>query len=266
MYKMMYQLLICVTLSVGFIAGCDQSDEPQTTAPEQDQANGKVVVFAAASVTNALNEIADKFNKSTAIEVVTSYASSSDLARQIENGAEADIFISANQKWANYLAEKQLVSERKNILFNKLVIVVPVDSTLAGNNADILLADEIKSVAMGDPAAVPVGQYGQKVLTALGIWDKVSAKVAAAKDVRSALVFVETKAAEAGIVYSTDASISDKVKVIYQFPDELLKEPVSYPALTLSKAVNNENAKAFFEFLQGQQAKVIFKKYGFLTE
>lgn len=265
MKKCLASLIAVIIMSV-LVCGCEKHDNAVSAGAGPEASKEQLVVLAAASVTDALNEISAEFSKSTSISVVASYASSSDLARQIQNGADADVFISANQKWADYLGEKQLVDQRTNLLFNKIVIVVPADSSITGDNAGILLNPEIKSVAMGDPSAVPAGKYGQEALTTLGLWDKISPKVAAAKDVRSALAYVETRAAEAGIVYSTDASISSKVKVIYQFPDELLKEPVSYPALTLSNAVNSKNAHKFFEYLQGPTARAIFTKYGFVTQ
>ena len=118
---------------------------------------------------------------------------------------------------------------------------------------------------MGDPAGVPAGKYGKEILTKLGLWSKIADKVSAAKDVRSALAFVETEAAEAGIVYSTDAAISKSVKIVYLFPEDATAQPISYPAMTLKNAVNKDNAELFLKYLKSETAKEIFKSYGFIT-
>ncbi len=245
---------ICVIM-VAFIGSCGKNKQ---------EASAKIQVFAAASTTNAVTDIAKEFTASTGIEVETNFASSSTLAQQIETGAEADVYISANQKWANYLEEKKLCQERKTLLGNRIVIVVPAKSEIAGDSPEILLGEEIKNIAMGDPSHVPAGKYGKEALEKLGLWEKLSTKVTAAKDVRSALAYVETEAAEAGIVYSTDAAISDKVKVIYKFPQGATNQPISYPAMILNKSAEPENAKKFFEYLQDEKADEIFKGYGFM--
>lgn len=247
---------LCFLLVV-FIGGCGNSTE---------QTSKSVIVFAAASTTNAIADIAAKFTEETGIEVTTNFASSSTLAQQIENGADADVYISANLKWGDYLEEKQLCQTRKTILGSRIVIVVPSGSTLEGDTPEILLTEEVTNIAMGDPSHVPAGKYGKEALEKLNLWQQIEPKVAAAKDVRSALAFVETDAAEAGIVYATDAVISDKVKVIYHFPKEATAEPIAYPAMILSSASHPDNARQFFEFLQNDTAKAIFNNYGFITD
>ena len=232
---------------------------------DKEEAVEQITVFAAASTTNAVTEISKEFTKTTGIEVITNFASSSTLAQQIETGAEADIYISANQKWGDYLEDKQLCSERKTILGNRIVIAVPAGSSLKADSAEILTSEAIKNIAMGDPGHVPAGKYGKEALEKTGIWQKVESKVIAAKDVRSALAYVETEAAEAGIVYSTDAAISDKVKVIYLFPVDATEKPISYPAMILKGAVNEADAAQYFEFLDSDIAKSIFEKYGFVV-
>jgi molybdate transport system substrate-binding protein len=252
-------LAILSLLSCSWITGCDNN------APKNSGKTKKVIIFAAASTTNAIKDIAAEFTKTTGIEVVTNFAASSSLAQQIETGAEADIFISADQKWADYLAEKQFCHTRAALLGNSIVIIVPADSSLSADSAQILLSPEIKSIATGDPSAVPVGKYAREALEKLGLWDKIKNKIASAQDVRSALAFVETRAAEAGIVYSTDAAISSKVKVIFTFPQNATAKPITYPAMTLKKAVNRENADLFFNYLKSDIAMGIFKRYGFLV-
>jgi molybdate transport system substrate-binding protein len=225
-----------------------------------------VTVFAAASTTNAITDIAVLFKEKTGIEVTTNFASSSTLAQQIESGADADVFISANEKWADYLEEKHFSSKRESILGNRIVIAAPEDSDIAGDSPEVLLSPKIKNIAMGDPSGVPAGKYGKEALVKLGLWEQIESKVIAAKDVRSALAYIETNSAEAGIVYSTDAAITDKVKVVFLFPEEATDKPISYPAMILEQALHKDNAAEFFEFLKTQDARKIFEKYGFITK
>lgn len=241
------------------IGGCS------TDSDEADNQN-KVVVFAAAGTIDATTEIADLFSKEKGIKVTTNFASSSFLAQQIELGAEADVYISANQKWADFLQEKQLIARRETIVKNSIVIIVPENSTLSGDSPEILLSDDIKHIAMGETSSVPVGRYGKDALENLGLWEKVKDKVVETKDVRSALAYVETEAAEAGIVYYTDTVISDKVKIAFVFPDDALSKPILFSAMTLNKAVNKKNADLFFDFLKTDKAMIIFRKYGFKTD
>ena len=247
---------ICI-VAVALISG---SCKKQAEAPE------KVTVFAAASTTNAIMEISREFTGMTGIEVITNFASSSTLAQQIEAGAEADVYISANQKWADYLEERELCESRETILGNRIVIVVPKESLISGNSAEILMDEGIKNIAMGDPSHVPAGRYGKEALVKLNLWDKISEKVTGAKDVRSALVYVETEAAEAGIVYSTDAAISEKVKVVYVFPEDATARVISYPAIILKDSGDLASAEKFFEYLRGEAAKAVFIKYGFIAK
>ena len=233
------------------------------TDSDKTDSQNNVIVFAAASTTNAITEISDLFREETGINVTTNFASASALAQQIEFGADSDIFISANQKWADELETKQLVGKRETILGNRIVIIVPVNSSLPGDTPEILLLSQVKSISMGEPESVPAGIYGKEALEKLGLWQKIENKVVSAKDVRSALAYVETSAAEAGIVYSTDAAISDKVKVVYKFPDDTVTKPISYPAMTLKNAINKTNADFFLDFLKSNTSMSVFEKYCF---
>ncbi len=251
----MRTILLCILL-LG-ISGCDTSKETTTKT---------ITVFAAASTTNAITDITATFKTEYNIEVVTNFASSSALAQQIENGADVDLYLSANQKWADYLEDKDFCNVRNNIVSNKIVIIVPADSDIDSASPETLLSPSIINIAMGDPTCVPAGKYGKEALNSLNIWDSIKSKVSAAKDVRSALAYVETKAAEAGIVYSTDAAISKKVKVVFQFPDQTLKQPITYPAMTINNCQHPEQALLFLDYLTSDTAKDIFNEYGFITE
>ncbi|MBN2591461.1 MAG: molybdate ABC transporter substrate-binding protein [Sedimentisphaerales bacterium] len=257
MYYKIEKYLLGLILVFALISGGCSTDSDNTDS------QNNVIVFSAASTTNAITEISDLFTGETGINVTTNFASASALAQQIEFGADADIFISANQKWADELEKKQLVAKRETIVGNSIVIILPDGSTISGNSPEILLQPEVRTISMGEPSSVPAGTYGKKALVKLGLWEKIEGKVVSAKDVRSALAYVETSAAEAGIVYSTDAAISDKVKTVYTFPDDAVDKPISYPAMTLTNAVNEKNADLFFDFLKDSKSKSVFEKYGF---
>lgn len=221
-----------------------------------------ILVFAAASTTDALNEIKAQFTKDKGIAVQMSYAASSTLAQQIVNGAEADLFISADTKWADYLAKKDFIVRQQNLLGNRLVIVVPGDTkTEVGKPADLLAAG-IVHLALGEPESVPAGRYAKQALTKLGLWDQLKDKVVSAEDVRQALTYVETGAAEAGIVYATDAAISKKTKVAVEL-SEKLTDPIRYPLALLKHGQDSVAAQSFYTYLNSAEAAKVFQKYGF---
>ena len=186
---------------------------------------GKVTVFAAASLTNAMQDIAKEYKKEKGVEVVSSFASSSTLARQIEAGAPADLFISADQKWMDYAVEKKSIdtASRATLLGNSLVVVAPKAS--AQDEIDISDKTDWTSLlkggrlAVGDPEHVPAGIYAKEALQKLGAWETLSPKLAPAEDVRGALALVERSEAPLGIVYGSDAVASKGVKVVGTFPD-----------------------------------------------
>ena len=235
------------------------------SAAGQDNAReGKktVVVFAAASTTNAIDKIKERFAKQSGIEVQTSYASSAQLAQQIVHGADADIFISADVKWADTLADKKLVAQRRDALGNRLVIVAPTDSKSNLAKPDDLLLPAVEHIAIGEPASVPAGKYAKQALEKLELWSKLKEKIVPAQDVRQALTYVETGAAEAGIVYATDAAISKKVKVVASIPEKLT-EPIRYPFALLRQGNEKPEARSFYEYLGSAEADQVFKQYGF---
>ncbi|WGE91641.1 molybdate ABC transporter substrate-binding protein [Actinobacillus genomosp. 1] len=224
-----------------------------------------ITVFAASSMTNVLQEIQQDFTKQYPDDnLIFSFASSSVLAKQIEQDAPADVFISADLKWMDYLKEKQPTKTQniRHLVKNELVLIAPKDSSLVAS--DIQAVDFAKILvnsylSVGDPAHVPAGKYAKKALEYYGLWQAVEPKLARAKNVRDALSFVERGESPLGIVYSTDAKVSDKVKVIAIFPTESYGEVV-YPAVTLS---DKSEAKAFLDFLYTPEAKAKFKAAGF---
>ncbi|WDP91176.1 MAG: molybdate ABC transporter substrate-binding protein [Desulfobacter sp.] len=224
-----------------------------------------VTVFAAASTTNAVTDIAALYKTSHKMDIRLSFASSSTLAKQIEKGAPADIYLSANPKWMNYL-EKQgaIVKEsRQNLLGNRLVLIAPAASSVKTIDVDgtLDLAGLLSDgrLSMGDPDQVPAGMYGKKAMENLGLWGGIENRIARAKDVRAALVLVERAEAPLGQVYATDAAISSKVKVVGFFPEE------SHPKIVYPVALVKKSAAArdFLAFVRSEAAAEIFKKYGF---
>ncbi len=228
-----------------------------------------VTVFAAASTTNAVNDIGKLFADKRKGTIVPSYASSSTLAKQIESGAPASVFISADEPWMNYLEERKLLEagSRFNLLGNKLVLIAPSGSSLnkveIGPKMDLVKLLGDGKLATGDPDHVPVGKYAKAALEKLGMWNQIESKLARAADVRGALTLVERGEVPLGIVYSTDAAITPKVKVVGVFPADSHPKIVYPTALVAGKA--SAGAKSFLEFLKTPKAKAVFEKYGFTT-
>ena len=238
--------------------------QPSSVAEVAVGRSGKetVTIFAAASATNAMDEIKAEFARATGTEVRTSYASSSTLAQQIENGADADLFLSADMKWADHLEAKVPIARRRTLLGNRLVIVVPAVSKLALTRPTICSRTRCGISPWATRKLVPAGIYARQALTRLGVWEKLKDKVAAADDVRHALLYVETGAAEAGIVYATDAAVSKRVRVALELPAGLT-DAIRYPLLLLKHTPEKQSATDFFDFLGSPEARRIFEKYGF---
>ena len=227
---------------------------------------GPVNVFAAASTTDAVTEICRLYEAAGSGRAVPVFASSSTLAKQIENGAPAQVYISANVKWMDYLAERKMIvpDSRIDLLGNRIVLIAPADSKLEieikpGFSLLPVLGDG--RLSMGDPDHVPAGMYGKEALKKLGAWNEVESRVAGAKDVRAALALVERGEAPLGQVYSTDAAISKKVRVVGVFP-ESSHPPIVYP-VALVQGGDSPEARTFFEFLKGPKAKAVFEERGF---
>lgn len=229
----------------------------------------KITVFAAASLTNAMQDIAKEYKKEKNVDVVSSFASSSTLARQIEAGAPADLFISADQKWMDYAVNKKAIdaATRETLLGNSLVVVAPKASEQANIavDANTPWTSLLKGgrLAVGDPDHVPAGIYAKEALQKLGAWETLSPKLAPAEDVRGALALVERSEAPLGIVYGSDAVASKGVKVVGTFPEDS-HQKVEYP-IAIIDGHKNATVSAFYDYLKGPQASEIFKRYGFTT-
>ena len=240
----------------------------EAVVPQKSSAQTRVVVFAAASTTNAVTDICRLYGKAGLGRAQPSFASSSTLAKQIASGAPADVFLSANPKWMNFLSEKKaiVVGTRFDLLGNRLVLIAPRDSPIGhldvapGLSLASLLGTDGR-LAMGDPGHVPAGMYGKMAMTTLGIWKRLKNRLAPMKDVRAALVLVERAEVPLGLVYATDAAISQKVRAVGTFP------ATSHPAIVYPVAAvahgNTTEARTFMDYLKSPQAQAIFKQYGF---
>lgn len=235
------------------------------TFGSSDNTSGEVNLAAAASLKNVYDDkLIPMFEeKYPGIKVTPTYASSGDLVKQIENGLDADVFMSAGNKQMNTLINESLVDNSSNIKFleNKLVLIVPADS-----KTNVTSFEDLKNVngtiAIGNPDSVPAGQYANESLHNLGIWDDVESRLSLATDVTAVLNQVADGSAEYGLVYATDAKSNDKVKVVCEAPEDSLKTIV-YPVAPLKDAQNDTATIKFLEFLQSQEAKDVFVEYGF---
>jgi molybdate transport system substrate-binding protein len=248
-------LLGALVLSCTLLVPAHAADEPKQG----------LLVFAAASLTNVLDEIGAAYTQQTRQPVKFSYAASSALARQLEAGANADVFFSADLEWMDYVQARSLIdrSTRRNVLSNQLALVAPADSRIELKIAPgFKLAEALGNgrLATGDPESVPVGKYARSALTSLGVWNEVADKLVRADNVRSALAFIARGETPLGIVYETDARVEKRVRVVDFFPADS-HPPIVYPVAVTAKA--RPAARQFIDFLQSAPAQEAFKKYGF---
>jgi molybdate transport system substrate-binding protein len=231
-------------------------------------AQSDVVVFAAASTTNAVTEIGKLYGDRNLGRVTPSFASSSTLAKQIARGAPADVYLSANKNWMDFLEARNLIDKgsRRDLLGNRIVLIAPLSSTLkaidvAPGFSLLRFVGKGGRLSIGDPEHVPAGMYGKQALQNLGAWRAVEDHLAPMKDVRAALVLVERGETSLGLVYATDAAISKKVRVVGTFPTDS-HAPIVYPVAAVAGG-KADAAEGFIDFLRSPQSRAIFEKYGF---
>jgi len=219
----------------------------------------QLTIFAAASLTEALNEIATLYKGTT---LTFNFESSGTLQKQIENGAEADLFISAGQKQMDAIAETHInATTRKDLLVNQVVLIVPKNSKKNIKSFEDCLTDKVSLLAIGN-SSVPVGQYAEEIFKYLNGWDKITAKASLGSNVKEVLSQVENASVDAGVVYATDAATAKNVKVAAKAPSGSMK-PAVYPAAVLKNSKHAQEAKAFLNFLSSPKAVAVFKKIGF---
>lgn len=236
-------------------------------APTTVRAQSDVVVFAAASLKDALDGVAAQWTKETGKRAAISYAASSALARQIEQGAPAQVFISADLDWMDYVADKNLIkpASRTNLLGNRIVLVAPKNASVSTIKIEpnFALASALGGgrLAVGDVNAVPAGKYGKAALEKLGVWNSVQDKVAQAENVRATLLLVSRGEAPLGIVYQTDAIADPNVKIVGTFPEDA-HPPIIYP-VALIASTNSPDTDAFLAYLKSAKARPLFAAQGF---
>lgn len=232
----------------------------------QDPTRPGLLVFAAASLSNVLGALAQRYERQSGVRVKSSFAASSALARQIEAGSRADVFVSADEEWMDYLQRRQLIepTSRRDLVGNRLVLIAPADSPISLRIAPAFplraaLGDARLSTA--DPDTVPVGRYARAALTSLGVWHDVEDRLVRADNVRSALMFVARGEAPLGIVYRTDARAEPKVRIVDTFPAST-HAPITYPAAMTIRA--SHYASSFLEFLSKPESLDTWRQFGFL--
>ncbi|MBS4026646.1 MAG: molybdate ABC transporter substrate-binding protein [Clostridia bacterium] len=259
--KLIFLVLTLAIITGLLIAGCTK---PGNQAA-QIKPTTTLTLSVAASLTDAITEIKELYKKENpTVEIQLNFGSSGALQQQIEQGAPADIFISAASQQMNNLQEKGLLVDetRKDLLVNKIVLITPIGSAI--KNFEDLLNPNVKIIALGETETVPAGRYAKGVLESLALWDKLQPKFTFAKDVREVLAFVETGNADAGIVYQTDAQISNKVQIAAVAP-EGSHAPIVYPLAVIKDSKNKEAANQFIQFITSAVGKTVFEKYGFTT-
>lgn len=251
------KLRLLFTLLLTLVAGIAHAAEgPQSI----------VTVYAAASLTDSLQKVSDEFTRSSGIPVKLSFAASSALARQIEVGARADVFFSADQDWMDYLQQRKLIdpASRVDLLGNRLALIAPGDSKVSvrlEKNASLTQAlGRSGRLAVGDPDSVPAGKYATAALTSLGIWPDVESKLARAENVRVALMYVARGETPLGVVYASDAAVEPRVKIVALFP-ERSHPPITYPVAATTSA--GPSTAKYLAYLRSDAAKQIFAEAGF---
>jgi len=276
--SMFLSIIVALTL---VLAGCGNTENGNTTtnknatsnaqaensseSSQQPAENVELIISAAASMTDALTEIQKTFEAAnTSIKLNFNFGASGALQQQIEQGAPADLFLSAAVKNMNELVDQQLIdsSQKVDLLKNELVVVVPSDAAIVIEKMEDLTKEEVKMVAIGIPESVPAGNYAKEALTNVNLWDALQSKSVQAKDVRQVLQYVETGNADAGFVYKTDALTSDKVKIAYTV-DQSTYQAVVYPIGIVKETKHLNEADMFYQYLQSQEALDVFEKYGF---
>lgn len=250
--KRVIAVLIIITCAF-YISGCSR----------QGQEASGITVCAAASLREALNEIGPDFEKDNGIKLTFNFGASGTLQKQIEEGAPADLFISAGKKQMDVLEKKALVDKesRKDLLGNSLVLII--SNEYKGKIKTVSdLVSEAERISIGEPESVPAGNYAKDSLVNMGLWDKLNSKIVYAKDVKQVVAYVEAGEAAAGIVYNSDAAVLKNSSIVQVF-DESLHKPIVYPAAIVTASKEKEAAELLLDYLQSESAGQVFEKYGF---
>ena len=268
-------VLASAVFAAGIISGCSSSSTEENV---QDTEQKELIVFAAASMTDTMNEIAEMYKAvNPDINIVYNFDSSGTLKTQIQEGADCDIFISAAQKQMNQLDAVNGGEEntegldvvdsdtRFNLVSNSVVLITPEGNPAGIESFDDIDTDKVNLIALGN-SDVPVGQYSEEIFTYMGIWDKLNEenKITFGTNVREVLAQVEEGGVDCGVVYSTDAAVSDKVEIVASAPEGSHKE-ITYPAAVLKTSANADEAKEFIDYLKTDECTAVFEEAGFVV-
>ena len=243
---------VCMGLLMGVLIGCSSRAD-----------DSEILVFAAASLVDALTEIEREFEAQSDTSVAFSFGGSQTLAQQIASGAPADLFIAAGEFPIEFLAERELLDQdASNILANKLVVVTRSDGVRLDSMEQLVIKETVERVAIADPNLAPAGRYARESLTRLGLWDAIQKKLVIGVNARATLAYVESGNVDAALVYQTDAAIAGDVQALDIVPPES-HSAIVYPAAIIKRSEHKVEAREFLEFLRGQTAKSIFIKHGF---
>lgn len=269
MQRRRFAVRSALTLATCFmVMGCAQT--PTSTAPNTAAESAtaedtiELTISVAASVQDAMKEVQTAYEaEHAAVSITYNFGSSGSLAQQIAQGAPADIFLSASQKWMDDLDQQGQIASgsRRDLLLNSLVLVVPANQTRVTDFSDFG-TDQVNRIAIGEPESVPAGRYAKETLMFFNLFDALQPKLVFGKDVRQVLSYVETGNVDAGLVYATDASLSDQAKVVATAPADS-HSPIIYPIGVVADSKNTEAAQAFVDFLSTDAAAAIFEAYGF---
>ncbi|MGG0719784.1 molybdate ABC transporter substrate-binding protein [Robertmurraya massiliosenegalensis] len=266
--KSTWKIGIIFMLILFLTVGCNNQESNDASSDNSDQPieSTEILISTAASLTDAMSEIEKAFEDTYSnIDVSFNFGSSGTLAQQIQQGAPADAFLSADQKWMDTLEEENLILPDTRVDFtgNKLVLISQKDNDIEISSFEDLNSAEIGELAIGNPESVPAGTYAKEALTTIGKWEELEKQFILAKDVRQVLTYVESGNTDLGIVYSSDAFISEQVKIIAEASSDW-HTPVIYPAAVTAESENADSAKLFIDFLQTDEAQAILNEFGFI--
>ncbi len=255
---------ILILISMCTVAGCTNQRQERAQTESEPNRVAELMVFAATSLSDAIADISKSFESRRGVKVYANFAGSQTLQVQIERGAPADLFISASPIQMDALEEKGAIHEssRRNVLRNSLVLVAPIRFSHQIENLEELTTSRVRRIAIAEPNSVPAGIYGAEALDRLGIWSGVEPKLIPGADVRSVLAYTEAGEVDFGIVYKTDASLSEKVRIVYEFPASS-HSPILYPAAVVRGTKREQIAHSFLRYLKTPEVKLVFEKYGF---
>lgn len=261
MKKISFTLLLIVSL---FMTACSNENTANATKENSLSEPTKLTISAAVSLTDALEEIQSLYEKENNVELTFNLGGSGTLAQQILQGAPVDVFISANEKWMDTVEDEEQImpTTRNDVTGNKIVLIAQKDSPLHYASFKDISLDEVDQIAIGNPESVPAGSYTEQILTHIDLWDALESSFVYAKDVRQVLTYVESGNTDIGFVYESDARTSDTIKILANAEQDW-HEPIIYPGAVLADTKNKEEATAFLQYLDTEEAQDIFKKYGF---